>query len=568
MRAETTSDECQIHLSHFRLEEHGWQQLPVHSSPPHRAWKMPFSLLLFLEEAANQNEEWTALPMKSLLQGTNSGLEMKYVEILRFQAPGSGSPVTRISSTPHCNSRPSVLQLVRNLFGLRQSAQEGPETRADAQEQGNFGVREENSSLVPAGAESEARQPAGKELTGDHLADEPCGDATGDRIEEIHGELKDISLGGTPSSCGRRSPPTLDHSGMETGDSGDWALSDLSESGSCIGASVDEEEKQSMGSGATGEACGQRSGTGDAGGTSAERWPLGRPSVLQLVRNLFGLRQSVQEGPETRADAQERGDVGDREEDSSLVPAGAESETSQPAGKELTGDHPTDEPCGDATGDHMGEILGELKNSSLGGTPSSCGRRSPPMEMGDSGSFVNTAVGKDKTAQDPCNRISGREAERVGEASGDTGTWGKAGISQVPRADNEGIKPTAGPLAVIPQDFRAKEEREHLLKEDLNGGSPKAELSPWNKLINMYKQQWKLPVPKEHPVQLEMEDRATLNLTGYEFATPEPHLISSESSGTALIYRFPDDRAGETVGHFGRAQGDLRTNGLEAAEAD
>ncbi|XP_043356379.1 UNC5C-like protein isoform X12 [Dermochelys coriacea] len=419
MRAETTSDECQIHLSHFRLEEHGWQQLPVHSSPPHRAWKMPFSLLLFLEEAANQNEEWTALPMKSLLQGTNSGLEMKYVEILRFQAPGSGSPVTRISSTPHCNSRPSVLQLVRNLFGLRQSAQEGPETRADAQEQGNFGVREENSSLVPAGAESEARQPAGKELTGDHLADEPCGDATGDRIEEIHGELKDISLGGTPSSCGRRSPPTLDHSGMETGDSGDWALSDLSESGSCIGASVDEEEKQSMGSGATGEACGQRSGTGDAGGTSAERWPLGR-----------------------------------------------------------------------------------------------------------------------------------------------------AGISQVPRADNEGIKPTAGPLAVIPQDFRAKEEREHLLKEDLNGGSPKAELSPWNKLINMYKQQWKLPVPKEHPVQLEMEDRATLNLTGYEFATPEPHLISSESSGTALIYRFPDDRAGETVGHFGRAQGDLRTNGLEAAEAD
>ncbi|CAM5119625.1 unnamed protein product [Natator depressus] len=513
--------------------------------------------------------------MKSLLQGTDSGLETKYVEILRFQAPGSGSPVTRISSTPHCNSRPSVLQLVRNLFGLRQSAQEGPETRADAQERSNVWDREENSSLVPAGAESETGQPAGKELTGDHPTDGPHGDATSDCIGEIHGELKDISLGGTPSSRGRRSPPTLDHSGMEMGDSGDWALSDLSESGSCIGARVDEEEKQSMGNGATGEACGQRSGTGDAGGASAERWPLGsRPSVLQLVRNLFGLRQSTQEGPETRADAQERGDVGDREEDSSLVPAGAESETSQPAGKELTGDHPTDEPRGDATGDRMGEILGELKNSSLGGTPSSRGRRSPPtldhsgMEMGDAGVFVNTAVGKDKTAQDPCNRISGREAERVGEASGDTGTWGKAGISQVPRTDNEGVRPTAGPLALTAQDFCAKEEREHLLKEDLNGGSPKAELSPWNKLINMYKQRRKLPVPKEHPVQLEMEEGATLNLTVYEFATPEPHLISSESSGTALIYRFPNDRAGETVGHFGRAQGDLRTNGLEAPEAD
>ncbi|CAM2107392.1 unnamed protein product [Caretta caretta] len=41
--------------------------------------------------------------MKSLLQGTDSGLETKYVEILRFQAPGSSSPETRISSTPHCN---------------------------------------------------------------------------------------------------------------------------------------------------------------------------------------------------------------------------------------------------------------------------------------------------------------------------------------------------------------------------------------------------------------------------------------------------------------------------------
>ncbi|KAH1170562.1 uncharacterized protein LOC123369289 isoform X1 [Mauremys mutica] len=476
---------------------------------------------------------------------------------------------------PPVSSRLSVLQLFRNLFGLRQSAQEGPETRADAQEQGNVGDLEENSSLVPAGAESETGEPAGKELTGDHPTDEPCGDATGDRMGEILGELKDISLGGTPSSRGRRSPPMLDPSGMEMGDSGDWALSDLSECCSCIDTSVDEEEMQSMGSGATGEPRGQCSETGDAGGASAERWPLGsRLSVLQLIRNLFGLRQSVQEGPETRADAQESGDIRDLEENSSLVPAGAESETSEPEVKELTGDHTTDEPRGDATGDHMEEILGELKNISLGGAPSRHGRRSPPMlypsgmEIGDSGGFVNTAVGKDKTAQNPCSGISGREAERVGEASGDTGTWGKAGISQVLHADNEGITPTAGPLAMTPKDFHAKEEREHLLKEDLNGGSPKAELSPWNKLVNMYKQRQKLPVPKENPVQLEMEEGSTMNLTVYEFATPEPHLISSQSSSTALIYRFPDDGAGEAVGHFGRAQVDLRTNGLGAPEED
>ncbi|XP_032624687.1 uncharacterized protein LOC116818118 [Chelonoidis abingdonii] len=469
----------------------------------------------------------------------------------------------------------SLLQLFRNLFGLRQSAQEGPETRADAQEQGNIGDLEENSSLVAAGAESETGEPAGKELTGDHPTDESCGDATVDRMGEILGELKDISLGGTPSSHGRRSPPMLDPTGMEMGDSGDWALSDLSESCSCIDTSVEQEEKQSMESGATGEPRWQCSDTGDAGGASAERWPLGsRPSLFQLVRNLFGLRQSVQEGPETRADAQESEDFRDLEENSSLEPAGAESETSEPEVKELTGDHTTEEPHGDATSDRMEEILGELKSISLGGAPSSHGRRFPPivdpsgMKIGDSGGFVNTAVDKDKTAQNPCSGISGREAERVGEASGDTGTWGKAGTSQVLHADNEGITLTAGPLAMTPKDFHAKKKRERLLKEDLNGGSPKAELSPWNKLINMYKQGRKLPVPKENPVQLEMEEGSTLNLTVYEFATPEPCLISSKSSSTALIYRFPDGSAGEAVGHFGRAQVDLRTNGLGAPEED
>nr|XP_014427114.2 uncharacterized protein LOC106731718 [Pelodiscus sinensis] len=363
-----------------------------------------------------------------------------------------------------------------------------------------------------------------------------------------------------------------DPRGMEMGGSGDWALSDLSESGS---ASVDE-EKQVAGS-RTGEPCGQCSGTGDAGGSLAKGCPMGRPSVLQLVRNLFGLRQSVQEGPEIRADAQERGDTTDLEENSFLVPDVADSENCLTAGKELTGDHPTREPCGDATGNQVEEILGELKDISLGDIPSSRSR-SPTldpsgMEMGDSGGFVNVAMSKEnKTAQDPCCRISAREAERVGEASGDTGTWGKDGISQVPHPDDEGITPTAGPLAITPEELHAKEEREHLLTEALNGGSPKAGLSPWNKLINMCKQRRKLPIPKHHlqenPAQLGMKEGPTLNLTLYEFATSEPHLISSKSSTTTLIYRLPDAGAEETAGHFDRTQLDLRANGLGTPEED
>ncbi|XP_074833400.1 uncharacterized protein LOC142001759 [Carettochelys insculpta] len=400
----------------------------------------------------------------------------------------------------------------------------------------------------------------------------------GDHMEEILGELTDLSLGGTPPSQGRRSPPNVNPRGLEMGGSSDWALSDLSESSSCLDASVDE-EKWIPGSRTTGEPGRQSSGTRDAAGTSANQWLVGRVSMLQLVRKLFGLRQSVQEGPEPR-NAQERGDFMDLEENSFLVPDVADSQNSQTAGKELTGDQPADKPQGDTTGNRMEETLGELSDLSLGGIPSSQGRRSPPtqdpsgLEMGDSGGFVNTAVGKDKkTAQDPANRLSGRQTERLGEAYGDTGTWGKAGISQVLHADDERLTPTAGPPAVTLEKCHAKEERKHLLKDDLSGGSPKAAWSPWNKFINMYKQRRKLPLPKlhlqENPEQLGMEEGPpTLNITVYEFATPAPHLISSKSSTTALICRLPDDKAGETVGHFGRAQVDLRANGQGTPEED
>ncbi|XP_074792377.1 UNC5C-like protein [Natator depressus] len=91
----------------------GWKNMDDSScqSIPHLHighGKCPFRSFCFWRKqvaSANQNEEWTALTNEVIVtrHRYQDGLETKYVEILRFQAPGSGSPVTRISSTPHCN---------------------------------------------------------------------------------------------------------------------------------------------------------------------------------------------------------------------------------------------------------------------------------------------------------------------------------------------------------------------------------------------------------------------------------------------------------------------------------
>ncbi|XP_077695699.1 LOW QUALITY PROTEIN: UNC5C-like protein [Eretmochelys imbricata] len=112
MRAETMSDECRIQLSHFRnMDDSSCQSIP-HLHIGHG--KCPFRSFCFWRKqvaSANQNEEWTALTNEVIVtrHRYRDGLETKYAEILRFQAPGSGSPETRISSTPHCNRLPCEL---------------------------------------------------------------------------------------------------------------------------------------------------------------------------------------------------------------------------------------------------------------------------------------------------------------------------------------------------------------------------------------------------------------------------------------------------------------------------
>ncbi|XP_014450058.1 uncharacterized protein LOC102567314 isoform X2 [Alligator mississippiensis] len=454
-------------------------------------------------------------------------------------------------ATPPPSSRPSLLQFFRNLFGLRKGARKSQETGAEMEEAGNSRDQEDtNNPAISTTTEFEPILPAGNKLTGDPVAEE----SRGERLEEIVKELKGISLAGTPSSRGDQSPSTPDTSGMEMGDSSDWPMTDLSESSGGIDGSRSEEENHLAG----GEGAAPAPDAPDP--PAPDGWR--RPSLLQLLRNLLGLRKSTREGQGASAGVKPMGNIKDQDADNPADPAAAESEPILLSGKQLTGNPLADEPQENTLEEFVEEIKEELKGISLGGPSLTRG-----MEMGDSPGFANIAVSKEgRMAQELDGKTSGQEVKFMEEASGDTGSLRKARVPQVLLADTEGLASAAGDLPTPMEDFSAEDERERLLKEDLHGESPKEELSPWNKLISMYKQQWKVPVPKENPLEWKKEEGSPVNLTAYGFATPMPHHISAESFGTTVICRLPRDRAEETIDCRGRAEVDLKANGPGAPE--
>ncbi|XP_019369738.1 PREDICTED: uncharacterized protein LOC109295370 isoform X1 [Gavialis gangeticus] len=455
-------------------------------------------------------------------------------------------------TVPPPSSRPSLLQFFRNLFGLRKGARKSQETGAEMEEVGNIRDQEDTSNpAISSTTEFETILPAGNKLKGDPLAKE----SRGERLEEIVKELKEISLGGTPSSRGDQSPSMPDTSGMEMGDSSDWPMTDLSESSGGIDGSRSEEENHLAGDEGAAPAP-------DAADPPAPDGWRSRPSLLQLLRNLLGLRKSTREGQGTSARVKTMGNIKDQDADNPADPAAAESEPILPSGKQLTGNPLADEPQENTLEEFVEEIKEELKEISLGGTSLTRG-----MEMGDTPGFANIPLSREgRMAQELDGKTSGQAVKFMEEASGDTGSLRKARVSQVLLADTEGLASAAGDLPTPMEDFSAEDEREHLLKEDLHAESPKEELSPWNKLISLYKQQWKLPVPKENPLEWKKEEGSPVNLTASGFVTPVPHHISAESFGTTVICRLPRDRVEETIDHCGRAEVDLRANGPGAPE--
>ncbi|XP_061486602.1 uncharacterized protein LOC133386848 [Rhineura floridana] len=257
-----------------------------------------------------------------------------------------------------------------------------------------------------------------------------------------------------------------------------------------------------------------------------------RPWVLQFLRNLFGSNRHVmQEDQRPNEEANDKVNVKSELLDSPLPDNGLETTL---LGKEpdTTTTTSSSEICEGLMGG-CPEELSLLKEISLGDTTpinenkQSILFNSTGTEMGDSDGFADSVISN--LAQGPCENVPviGEKKEK----SGDRGTLGKDGFPQVLCAD-DGIAMAAGSMTDV-KGCSAEEEREHLLKEDVREEPAKAELSPWNRLLNMYKQRRRLPASKvlheDIPVQPVIEDEATLDLMIYGTATPKPHVILSNS---------------------------------------
>nr|XP_016848791.1 PREDICTED: uncharacterized protein LOC100554036 [Anolis carolinensis] len=127
--------------------------------------------------------------------------------------------------------------------------------------------------------------------------------------------------------------------------------------------------------------------------------------------------------------------------------------------------------------------------------------------------------------------------------------WGNEVLQDL--QEDEGVSMVVDSMADV-KDCSVEEEKEHLLKEDEQTEPPKAEVSPWNRLINMYKQRRRLPASKvTHqviPPQPLIEDEATLDLMIYGMAAPKAHVTLSNSSGADCAYGLPETEARENAG--------------------
>ncbi|XP_033008494.1 uncharacterized protein LOC117048589 [Lacerta agilis] len=270
-----------------------------------------------------------------------------------------------------------------------------------------------------------------------------------------------------------------------------------------------------------------------------------RPWVLQFFRNLFGSSRHVtQEGQRTKA--KDEDNAKSELLESPLPDKGLEATL---PGKEpdATNTSPN-EICGGLMGS-CPEELSLLKEISLGDTTPTKENKLPTsfhsarMEMGDSGGFADPMISG--MAKDPCEKVpvTGEKEEE----SDDRETVGKDEFPQVLCAD-DGVAMSAGSMTDV-KGCSVEEEREHLLKEDVQEEPPKADLSPWNRLLNMYKQRRWLPASKvDIPVQPVVEDDATLDLMVYGIATPKAHVTLSNSSAVASACGLPENEDGEVAG--------------------
>ncbi|XP_074167358.1 gametogenetin-binding protein 1-like isoform X4 [Sminthopsis crassicaudata] len=155
------------------------------------------------------------------------------------------------------------------------------------------------------------------------------------------------------------------------------------------------------------------------------------------------------------------------------------------------------------------------------------------LGMGDSGLHATSEL-----QEDGVQGLEGRLAmavavqdllekeEEGGEASGDMRSVSRGHFAQAMCGEDESLPMAMGSLEISPEAFTAEEEKECLL-QNLRLGSAKAEGTPWNRLLNIYKQLRKPTTVKEslthqeneEDVEVEEEEDSSFSLSVHGFAT-------------------------------------------------
>ncbi|XP_034270547.1 uncharacterized protein LOC117663984 isoform X3 [Pantherophis guttatus] len=295
-----------------------------------------------------------------------------------------------------------------------------------------------------------------------------------------------------------------------------------------------------------------------------------RAWVLQFFRNLFGgSRHVTQEGEKPTAGVKEKDDIKSELLDCALSDTEVAIPSQEPSVPKMT----SSEICPVVMSSPT-EELSLMKEATLGDTALkdennvSALFNSTRMDLGDTAPFAESMLSNNE-------RVSAAGEED--HNSSDRGTLGKHEITPVTYAE-DGVSMAAGSMADI-KDCNVEDETEHLLKEDVQKESPKSELSPWNRLINMYKQRRRLPASKVAnnsylqiplwlpiqsnvqiiPTQPVTEDEATLDLMIYGIANPSA--TTSSSPKAFCILELPENEIREMADDHEIACQDTGSNG-------
>ncbi|XP_015740750.1 uncharacterized protein LOC107324867 [Coturnix japonica] len=278
--------------------------------------------------------------------------------------------------------------------------------------------------------------------------------------------------------------------------------------------------------------------------------PSSHPSLLRFLRSLLGYPRSSVGAQEPQAEQQEQGAAGGSHS--------WQTERVEPT----RGGIPCQEHCEDEEGDSTELLLGELREVSLQGSLGSSTSRSC---LTTSTSDVEPVVEGDGmeapggTVALQCSGAAGEEEVAADEAVVGRVLEMDEFLQGLGAADEDTC--SASPEPMFPMDLDTEWEKGQLLKANKGAGSPKAELSLWNRFINVNRHQWTLRKARasRSSMELESEEQPLLRAAEIRPTSPELPVLPAEPCAALPVYRFSRSRA--AAGGFGRSHAELGANG-------